>query len=191
MEHPKREMLKMAAKLFEEKGYHKCSLQDIVQPLGLTKGSFYYYFSSKEELLYNIHDEMVAFSLEKLEELSAQSGLRAEDKLYIIVKCMLLTIHHYRSHVAVFFQEKKYLNPDDLEKIRAKRKRFADMVYHLLAEDYEKGRFKSDLDLKVVILGIFGMCNWAYQWYEYEGRLDIEAIIDTFYAVLKDGFLAK
>ena len=40
-----------AARLFAEKGYHPTSVADIVAALGVGKGVFYWYFTSKEELL--------------------------------------------------------------------------------------------------------------------------------------------
>jgi len=43
-----------AAVLFAERGYHPTSVADIVESLGVGKGVFYWYFSSKEELLAEI-----------------------------------------------------------------------------------------------------------------------------------------
>jgi AcrR family transcriptional regulator len=43
-----------AAHLFARRGYHATSVSDIVESLGVGKGVFYWYFSSKEELLAEI-----------------------------------------------------------------------------------------------------------------------------------------
>lgn len=48
------EILSMARKLFLGRGYHKTSLQDILSGLGLSKGSFYHHFDSKQEVLSEI-----------------------------------------------------------------------------------------------------------------------------------------
>lgn len=45
------QLLDCAAGLFAERGYHPTSVSDIVATLGVGKGVFYWYFSSKEELL--------------------------------------------------------------------------------------------------------------------------------------------
>jgi AcrR family transcriptional regulator len=45
------QLLSCAARLFAERGYHPTSVADIVENLGVGKGVFYWYFSSKEELL--------------------------------------------------------------------------------------------------------------------------------------------
>ena len=45
------QLIACAARLFAERGYHPTSVSDIVEALGVGKGVFYWYFSSKEELL--------------------------------------------------------------------------------------------------------------------------------------------
>lgn len=50
----RRQLMTCAASLFAERGYHPTSVADIVQTLGVGKGVFYWYFSSKEELLAEI-----------------------------------------------------------------------------------------------------------------------------------------
>jgi AcrR family transcriptional regulator len=48
------QLMDRAASLFAERGYHPTSVADIVSSLGVGKGVFYWYFSSKEELLVEI-----------------------------------------------------------------------------------------------------------------------------------------
>lgn len=52
-------------RLFEQKGFTETSIQDIVDSIGVTKGTFYYYFSSKEQLLMDIHMDYITKLLEK------------------------------------------------------------------------------------------------------------------------------
>lgn len=55
----KQQIIATAITLFEKKGYAETSVQDIVNALGATKGTFYYYFTSKNELLKRIHLEFI------------------------------------------------------------------------------------------------------------------------------------
>lgn len=50
-EERRQELLDTARRLFIEKGYEKTSVNDILQAVGIAKGTFYYYFTSKEEVL--------------------------------------------------------------------------------------------------------------------------------------------
>lgn len=46
----KNEIIDTAERLFFQKGYDKCSVNDILTMLGISKGAFNYYFKSKEEV---------------------------------------------------------------------------------------------------------------------------------------------
>lgn len=64
----KNEILDAAGRLFSTKGYEKCTVNDILDEVGIAKGTFYYYFKSKEEVLDAIIDrvtEIVAAKAEK------------------------------------------------------------------------------------------------------------------------------
>lgn len=65
----KHEILDIAEKLFYEKGYEKCTINDILKEVGIAKGTFYYYFKSKEEVLDAIvsrYKEIVVSRAEKV-----------------------------------------------------------------------------------------------------------------------------
>ncbi|MBT9383093.1 TetR/AcrR family transcriptional regulator; helix-turn-helix transcriptional regulator [Pseudooceanicola sp. CBS1P-1] len=51
-EQKRRAALRVAARLFNERGYHAASLDEIAERIGVTKTALYYYFRNKEELLY-------------------------------------------------------------------------------------------------------------------------------------------
>ena len=59
---------KVAAKLFNEKGYLETSLKEISAAARLSKGGIYHYFSSKNEILYFILSNYMDITLEGLEQ---------------------------------------------------------------------------------------------------------------------------
>ncbi len=60
----KNEILATAQRFFFEKGFESTSIQDIIDKLGIAKGTFYHYFNSKtdllDQLINSITDEMYA-----------------------------------------------------------------------------------------------------------------------------------
>lgn len=54
------EILSIAKDLFRTKGYSKASVDEIVRQAGIAKGTFYYYFKSKEEILDTLTQQLVA-----------------------------------------------------------------------------------------------------------------------------------
>ncbi|MFV0414043.1 MAG: TetR/AcrR family transcriptional regulator [Oscillospiraceae bacterium] len=63
----RKEIFTAAKKLFEQQGYENTSIDQIVQEAGVAKGTFYYYFSSKEEALGAMMEEMDATALQALQ----------------------------------------------------------------------------------------------------------------------------
>lgn len=80
----KQEILNVAQRLFGIKGYSKCSVNDILQEIGIAKGTFYYYFSSKEEVLDAIIMQVVEKVRKRLDKIAAQSFENVEQKLLAI-----------------------------------------------------------------------------------------------------------
>lgn len=76
----RKELLTIAESIFLEKGYEQASIDDILKASGISKGAFYHYFRSKEEVLVasieNLLDEAVAY----LQPTVDDPGLGAMDK---------------------------------------------------------------------------------------------------------------
>ena len=53
----KQEYLETALDLFVKKGYFKTTVQEIIDSMGASKGAFYHYFRSKEDILHSLIEE--------------------------------------------------------------------------------------------------------------------------------------
>lgn len=77
----KNELVEIAEKLFLEKGYEVTSVDDILNASGLSKGGFYHYFKSKEEVLAESINNFAENLLKELEPLIEDKRLNALEKL--------------------------------------------------------------------------------------------------------------
>lgn len=77
----KRELLGIAEKLFMEKGYQQTSLDDILLASGISKGGFYHYFKSKDEVLSESINSLIDEVLAILQQIVDDDKLGALDKL--------------------------------------------------------------------------------------------------------------
>lgn len=75
------EFLDVAQRLFYQKGYEQTSVQEIIQAIGVAKGLFYYYFSSKADLLDAMIERTVTQVIATLQPLVDDPALGAMDKL--------------------------------------------------------------------------------------------------------------
>jgi len=82
-EHDERrnEILDIAEKLFNIKGYDKCTINDILKEVGIAKGTFYHYFKSKEEVLDAIVSRYKDVVITKVNEVANNDVITLEEKL--------------------------------------------------------------------------------------------------------------
>jgi AcrR family transcriptional regulator len=94
-------LLESAKRLFSQRGYYATSVEDIVESAGLSKGAFYFYFKSKEELFKSLVEEMHLSIVKRLENF-LERELPLEDALIEHAKVFLEDIYQNR-HIAQLF----------------------------------------------------------------------------------------
>lgn len=85
-ERRKQELLKIAYKMFLSKGYENTSVDDIIEAAGIAKGTYYYYFESKEQTLEEVIDMMLDAMVEKAEMVQVQD-IPVQQKLIGVMMC--------------------------------------------------------------------------------------------------------
>lgn len=84
-EERRREIIAAARKLFQEKDYEKTTMRDVMESVGIAKGTIYHYFSSKEELLEAVVEEIVDEDITRKQALLAETSGNALDKLRVLI----------------------------------------------------------------------------------------------------------
>lgn len=183
------EIARAAIKLFNQKGYHATSVQDIADEVGLQKGSLYHYIASKEELLLQIASRSINGFSRELEQIcnlpvSATERLRK-------------AIHHHFTIVTgdiqmttVLLREAFLLSDEQSAIITRAMDRYTDLWARILREGMEQGEFVSG-DPRLQALFILGACNWVYRWYNNQGVLSSSEIAELYCSLYLDGLVAK
>jgi AcrR family transcriptional regulator len=81
----KNEILDVSEGLFFSKGYEKATINDILDAVGISKGAFYYYFGSKEEVLDAIIQRRADFGVSAAKRIAADAALTSHEKLLQII----------------------------------------------------------------------------------------------------------
>lgn len=181
-------ILRSAAAAFAEKGYHGTSMEDIADRLLMTKGSLYYYFKDKEEILFACHDYSLNLVLDILDQVEAMDS-SVDEKLGSLIAAhvdvMLDALQG--SAMALDFSA---LSPELLEKIINKRDKFEGGMRKLIAKGIKDGTFRK-VDGKLATFMIFGAINWVTKWYRSGGTYNAKnigkAYADMFVGSLKSG----
>ena len=178
------------AQVFARKGYHATRMQDIADELDLQKGSLYYYFDSKEALLFHIIEEELGRALVNIEAVV----MLDEPPLAKIeqgVAAHFATFHGFSNVSTIFLFEKvESINVKAGQKINAMSRRYEEYWRQLLQEGVEAGALSANLDIKIATKAIMGMCNMSFIWFQPTGRMSIEEIATHFTQYILRGMAA-
>jgi AcrR family transcriptional regulator len=178
-----------AAALFDSRGYHATTMEDIAASVGIAKPTLYHYYHSKDEILYAIHEEFIDLLLAEHEQRATDLSLGPDELLPGIAGDILDLMETHRGHVRTFFEHHRELPDRERSTIRRKRDQYAAIVENLLQQGVDQGII--DTDPKLCALHFFGMCNWAYQWYRTGNGQTPRSIGETFWRMLRDGISVR
>lgn len=136
------EILDTAGKLFSMKGYNKCTVNDILGAVGIAKGTFYYYFESKEEVLDAIIDRVTEIVALRAEEVSSNPKLSPVMKLLNTILSMRV-----ESEVDNEFMEELHKPENALmhqKSLSLMVTRVSPIMTKVVNEGISQGIFKSD-----------------------------------------------
>jgi len=185
----KRDILRTAARLFQERGYDATSMQDIASALNFSKAALYHHFESKEEILVQI----MSYGLDAVEERVMKAVEEVADAQERLRACLarhveMVTRGHDRE-VLVVLHENRTLPPSEAARlINARKKQYLLFLSRLIGEaQAARGVAHPAVQPQVAAFAISGMINWMYQWYRPEGNLTEEEITRQYTALIFQG----
>ncbi|MGG6313403.1 TetR/AcrR family transcriptional regulator [Paenibacillus macerans] len=121
----KKLILRAAMQLFAAKGSSATSMQDIAEACGMSKGSLYLHFKSKEELEHSLFDYCYQMLLDHLTQVELQEGLTPKEKLRRQLVVMLELVLELREFLIMQFHDwgkngKSYKEPEEIKAHNAK-----------------------------------------------------------------------
>ena len=181
-------VLHVAAQMFNERGFHATSLDDIAARLNVTKPTLYYYVKNKEEILIACMETALALMLEKMEE-SKRSG---HGTLKQLRDCM----HLYGQMATQPFGAclirvgDEVLPPDSRKELRRMKSAINLQFRHLVQVGVEEGVL-APCDPTVTAFVIQGALSWLARWYQPTGAYSADQIIEQCMQLLEQGVLAR
>lgn len=166
----KRESIKnTSVKLFSDTGYHATSMSQVAAACGTSKGLLYHYYTSKEELLFDIlqgHLEELLCDVKA----SIEEGLPAEEQLHKTILALLDSYHDKDKEHRVQIHELPHL-PEDKQKIlRDMERQIVEPVHKIMLQLLPETADKEDY-AKPSTMTLFGVVNWCFMWLRPEGKL--------------------
>lgn len=179
---------KVAAKLFETRGYHGTSMDDVAAGVQRNKGTLYYYYKGKSDILYDIYSDTLDIVIGVINSIPADAS--PDEALKALIRFELRSIAERPHETVVYFQEmrwiKEWLPRHQYREIRAREDQFTDWVTDVVQRGIDDGVF-APMDARIGALAVIGMTSWAYQWYRPNGRYSIDEIADMFVDIIMHG----
>jgi AcrR family transcriptional regulator len=182
-------ILKTSAKIFAEKGFHRTSVRDIARATKMSLAGLYYYFTTKEELLYLIQERCFVTLLLGWERV-ATPGMDVRTRIRLFAENHLSFFCHNMHEMKVMAHEDESLSGDFQIKILVLKRRYVKVIMDLIRELQDRDGGK--VDLRVATFTLFGMMNWIYTWYQPKRDLPLAQLMEQmlriyFFGVLQGG----
>ncbi len=190
----RQEILRTAARLFQQRGYDATSMNDVAAALRLSKGGLYHHFQSKDEILFEIIDHAMEITQERVLN-PVRSIADPEERLRALIRLHIEVVLSPRDREdPVMLHENHPLPPSLRKRINARKKDYVHFLESLVAEVQNKARQSRSTRAKVsprhAAFALLGMINWIYQWYKPEGNLQAQTLIPQFTDLIFGGILA-
>jgi TetR/AcrR family transcriptional regulator, cholesterol catabolism regulator len=166
----RRQIVAAASELFASNGFDGTSIRDIAAASGVLSGSLYYHFSSKEDLLFTVHQESLTAMRREVEAAIADvtdPWARLEEA--IVAHCHVLL---GGTLTRAILTPPRYYKMRGVRKLVRQRDEYEQIFASLIADlplpkEYDQHAFR---------LSVLGAMNWTVFWFNPLGRLTVEDV---------------
>ena len=158
------EVLSAATALFARKGFHKTTVRELARATDRSLSGLYYYFSGKEELLFQIQHHCYGTLLKSVRTSLKQASTPEEE--------LVTYISHHLGYFRRNMDEMKVLAHEDLtltgtygKRLLDLKRRYSEVLVNIvtrLAKESDTTTAAPPEEMAAFIL--FGMMNWLYTW---------------------------
>jgi AcrR family transcriptional regulator len=164
------EILAHATDVFDEKGYEGASMRDLSRASGMSLAGLYYYFESKEKLLYLIQRQAFTTILERLRA-RLERVTDPEERIRVFILNHLEYFLANQKAMKVLSHEDEVLKNGYGTEIAGIKREYVRACVELMEQ--LKRAEALDFSSRTAALSLFGMMNWIYTW--YKPRVDGDA----------------
>ncbi|MFF7249073.1 TetR/AcrR family transcriptional regulator [Embleya sp. NPDC008237] len=179
-------LLRIASRMFAERGFESTSVQEIVAAAGVTKGAMYHYYASKDDLLVEIYHRMLAMQTERLNTI-ADGSEPVVDRLREAAADVVVTTLDNIDDAVVYFRSMHLLAPDKRNEIRAERRRYHERFRSLIEQGQREGLLRADVSADIATHNFFGGVHHLNSWYQLDGPMSPREVGDVFADLLLHG----
>lgn len=174
--------------MFNQRGFHATSLEDVARSVGVTKPTIYHYLGNKEQVLI----ECMAIGLGRLEHAATEARMQpcsAIDRLRLFLT-RYAEVNMTEFGQCVIRTPDELLSADGREKLHALKRPIDEAMRTFIAEGIAEGNMAPH-DPKLLAFTLAGALNWPGRWYDPEGALTPPEIAEQMVAILECGIARR
>lgn len=181
-------VLQAAAQLFNERGFHATSLDDVAARLNVSKPTLYYYVKNKDEILLQCVSQGLQMTLDGIDA-SRRAGGKAIDQLMACMQVYgrLVTMDFGMCLIRVGDEG---LTPEGRKQLRLQKAAIDQAFRRLVAAGIEEGSLQP-CDPKMTAFAIAGALSWIGRWYRPDGELSRDEVVQQCIDTLLMGVLRR
>ncbi|MBC2778935.1 TetR/AcrR family transcriptional regulator [Parasphingopyxis marina] len=167
-------VLRTAARTYSKRGFHETTLAEIAEELNISKPTLYYYFRSKDDILFECHRIAIEAITDDATPLPGPDEANGRERLEEFLKRYVrMVVDDFGT--CLVMTGVSALEPENQGTVVEGRRRINDALVDILEDGRKDGTLQCDSP-KVTAMFIFGAMNWLPQWYHSDGSLGVEEV---------------
>jgi AcrR family transcriptional regulator len=172
-------VLSEAADLFNQKGYHATSLNEVAERLGFTKTAIYYYVKNKNDLLYKTY----ARSLDEIDQATVDAEAHGKDGLDKLCKYVLSKAFVHKEASALLNEIDAIDNAERREELRNRLRGANKRIAEWIRQGIDDGSI-APCDPDLAGRFVMGAFNWLPRWIASHEK-SIEEVTEYFVSLIR------
>ncbi|WP_293456366.1 TetR/AcrR family transcriptional regulator [Phenylobacterium sp.] len=167
-------VLRTAARIYTQRGFHETTLTDIAEALNISKPTLYYYFRSKDEILFECHRLGIEAITDGETPMPPPGEGTARERLHeFLRRYVRMVVDDFGT--CLVMTGANALGPENRAEVVGGRRQIDGMLRGILEEGARDGTIVCD-DIMLTSMFIFGAMNWIPHWFHREGEINVDTL---------------
>ena len=175
-----------ALDLFVRQGYAETSVAEVVAAAGLTKGAFYHYFASKDELLQACTERTLDLSLPPARYI-ASLDITAGEAITRLFHEVVRNIEIYGREVTLFLDEWQRGDRPELRSAHDRREEYERLIEGVIERGIKAGEFRPLATPRILAFALFGLATHTRIWWRPNQPMTADELSGCFASIFLDG----
>ncbi|MDA8234969.1 MAG: TetR/AcrR family transcriptional regulator [Clostridia bacterium] len=171
----KEEIIKIATVLFSGNGYDNTSTRDLAKSAELSIAGLYYFFQSKEEILFTILNSALIKFVESVSS-AINTDSNPQTNIKQIINCVVKHVIENNKEIGLLLRESTRLSPEQLGIIKNRQKDVFILIRNEILRLKYEGCVK-DFNLSFLTFSLFGIINYSHYWFDQASELSTEEFV--------------